>query len=81
MTNSNDILADTVFSPVGTLQESYNSYTSTKCRLSLEISYFSNESPTQGLWDTIPRDLQDDFTHKFNLPVQEINMCQHFTCF
>ncbi len=53
MTNLNDFLDNTVFSPVESLQEYCNSYTVTKCHFkfgNLQIfCYFSNESPNEGL--------------------------------
>ncbi len=41
MTHVRDILMDTVFSPVESLQEQYDSYTVTECLLNLEISKYS----------------------------------------
>ncbi len=65
MHDSMDILKYTVFSPVESLQESCSSYMVTKCRFKLEnlqiFCYFSNETPKEGLWDTIPSRLEDEF--------------------
>ncbi len=65
MINSTDILKNTVFSPVESLQESWNSYTVTKYLFKFEnlqmFCYFSNETPNEGLWETTSRRLEDDF--------------------
>ncbi len=70
MTNSIDILKDTVFSPVESLQESFNSYTVTKCQFKLGnlqiFCYFSNETPNEDLWDTIPCHPEDGFIQSMN---------------
>ncbi len=55
----NDIMVDTVFSPVESIQEDCNSYTVTKCCYkfgNLKIyTYLSNELPKNGIWETIPK--------------------------
>ncbi len=62
---STDTFTDTVFSPVEQLQGSYHSFTVSKCGFkfgNLQIfCYYSNEKPLTGLWETIPRHLEDDF--------------------
>ncbi len=59
MTHSKDILMDTVFSPIESLQELCDFYTVTKCHFKFEnlqiFCFVSNELPINGLWDTIPR--------------------------
>ncbi len=65
MSTSTDAFTDTVFSPVEQLQGSCHSLTVSKCRFkfgNLHIfCYYSNEKPLTGLWETIPRRLEDDF--------------------
>ncbi len=65
MPTSTDVLTDTVFSPVEQLQGSSNSFTVSQCQFkfgNLQIfCYSSNEKPLTGLWETIPRRLEDDF--------------------
>ncbi len=60
-----DVITDTVFSPVEQLQGSCHSFTVSKCRFkfgNLQIfCYYSNEKLLTGLWETIPRCLEDDF--------------------
>ncbi len=62
---STDTLRDTVFSPDESLQGLCSSYTVSKCRFkfgNLQIfCYFSNDKPTQGLWETIPCHLENDY--------------------
>ncbi len=63
---STDTLRDTVFSPDESLQGLCNSYTVSKChfkfgKLQFSFCYFSNDNPTQGLWKTIPRHIEDDY--------------------
>ncbi len=52
-------------SPVEQLQGSCHSFTVSKCRFkfgNLQIfCYYSHEKPLTGLWETIPRRLEDDF--------------------
>ncbi len=65
MITSTDTLRDTVFSPDESLQGSGNSYTVSKCWFkfsNLQIfCYFSNDKPTQGLWETIPCHVENDY--------------------
>ncbi len=65
MVTSTDTLCDTVFSPDESLQGSCNSYTVSKCRFkfgNLQIfCYFINDKPAQGLWETIPHHVENDY--------------------
>ncbi len=65
MLTHTDALNDTVFSPDESLQGSSNSFTVSKCWFkfgNLQIfCYYSNHKPSTGLWETIPRRLEDDF--------------------
>ncbi len=61
---SPDALKDTVFSPDESLQGSSNSFTVSKSRFkfgNLQIfCYYRDASPSTGLWEIIPRWLEDD---------------------
>ncbi len=65
MPTSTDAFTDTVFSPVEQLQGSCHSFTVSKCQFKFGnlqmFCYYSNEKPLTGLWETIPRRLEDDF--------------------
>ncbi len=60
-----DAFTDTVFSPVEQLQGSSHSFTVSKCRFKFDnlqsFCCYSNKKPLTGLWETIPRCLEDDF--------------------
>ncbi len=64
VTTSTDSLKDTVFSPDEPLQGSCNSFTVSKCRFKFGnlqiVCYYSDASPSTGLWENISCHLEDD---------------------
>ncbi len=62
---STDTLHDIIFSPDESLQGLCNSYTVSKCCFKFgnltKFCYFSNDKPINGLWETIPHRLEDDY--------------------
>ncbi len=64
MLTSTEAVNDNVFSPNEPLQGSCDSFTVSKCWFkfgNLEMfCYYSNDKPSTGLWETMPRRLEDD---------------------
>ncbi len=84
MPTSIDAFTDTVFSPVEQLQGLCYSFTVSKCRFkfgNLQIfCYYSNEKPLTGLWETIPRHLEDDFITRISAMKLCINSSRREIC-